>query len=130
MAPEVASRSGTIGPWIDSYGIGAILYQVLTGWMPFSFQLIGGKPAPVSVDHSLGLAVKNRYVATDVLNARAPHMLVDIQVQAMATDARLRPSISEIDTELAPMGSPSRCRNPSLLRIGRGSWFTGCRQCL
>ncbi|MHC5544529.1 protein kinase domain-containing protein, partial [Singulisphaera rosea] len=54
MAPEQASRAwGPIGPWTDLYGIGAVLYTLLTGRPPW----IGRRLPDVIADVVSGVPV-------------------------------------------------------------------------
>jgi serine/threonine protein kinase/formylglycine-generating enzyme required for sulfatase activity len=86
MAPEQAGgRSNEVGPRADVYAIGAMLYELLTGRMPYAASL--RKPKPEDL-----LAARLRGPPAPVLELapEAPPDLVAICEKAMASDPERR----------------------------------------
>lgn len=112
MAPEVAKRVGVIGPWIDVFGLGAMIYQVLTGRLPFS------NP---NIKASVEQAARNAYQPVESLAAQAPGALVELQQRAMATEPGHRPSVNELGKGLRHwlQRSDADLRAGEALREGR-----------
>ncbi|MFW5698259.1 MAG: serine/threonine-protein kinase [Planctomycetota bacterium] len=85
LAPEVAAGNrAAVGKPTDVYLLAAVLYQILTGEMPFDH---GG-----SVQKCLALALENRYRRVSHRNPRAPRRLISIQRRVMEAPPSRRPS--------------------------------------
>ncbi len=93
LAPEVAAGNrSAVGKTTDVYLLAAVLYQILTGEMPFDY---GG-----SVRDCLALALENRYRRVTHLNPLAPRRLISIQRRVMEASPARRPSALEFQRML------------------------------
>ena len=82
MAPEQASGETSVGPAADIYSFGVILFQMLTGRLPFE------------ADNPLELALKHRMSpapAAQTLRADAPRDLATLAAHALTKDPAARP---------------------------------------
>jgi eukaryotic-like serine/threonine-protein kinase len=82
MAPEQASGETSVGPAADNYSFGVILFQMLTGRLPFE------------ADNPLELALKHRMSpapAAQTLRADAPRDLATLAAHALTKDPAARP---------------------------------------
>jgi protein kinase-like protein/AAA ATPase-like protein/tetratricopeptide repeat protein len=82
MSPEQA-RGDELDPRSDLYAVGVILYQLLTGRLPFD----GESPTQVVLAHLTQAPKDPRSIAPD---RRIPAQLVDVTLKALAKDARDR----------------------------------------
>ena len=107
LAPEQAS-GGEVGPAADQYAMGVVLYEMLTGDIPF------GGTSPV------GIAM--RHVAEDVpppsrVNAAVPSRLDQVVATATTKDPQQRyPSVSRMAQALrgsAPAMPPAEVASPA-----------------
>ncbi|MBL8793544.1 MAG: protein kinase, partial [Planctomycetia bacterium] len=93
MAPEQAQgRTEAIGPWTDIFGLGAILYDLLTGQPPFP---------GTSIPEVLELARHGQMRPPRQLVRRIPAVLERICLKALAADPRQRyPSATALADDL------------------------------
>jgi hypothetical protein len=114
MAPEQAAVE-RIGPASDWYGFGAVLYQALTGRVPFS-----GSPAEI-------LAQKKQAppVPPAALVHSVPRDLSELCVELLAIEPEQRPSGASTLARLAPL-KPRASEHPPLLARSEGV-FVGRR---
>ena len=108
MAPEQASGAATlINPSVDVYALGVILYQLITGRVPFG----GDSPAAVLYASASTTAISPRR-----LDARVPRDLETITLKAIEKEPALRYStalaMSE-DLRRFGAGEPILARPPS-----------------
>ncbi len=82
MSPEQA-RGDELDPRSDLYAVGVILYQLLTGRLPFD----GESPTQVVLAHLTQAPKDPRSIAPD---RRIPAQLVEVTLKALAKDARDR----------------------------------------
>jgi hypothetical protein len=94
MAPEQAA-SLPVGPAADLYGVGAVLFEALTGRLPFV-----GKPLEVLVAKQRGVPPRPGELVEDV-----PPDLDCLCADLLATDPAARPSATEV---LARLGGVAR----------------------
>jgi serine/threonine-protein kinase len=92
MAPEQARRAADAGPLADVYAIGAIIYHMLTGQMPY-----GNLPA-VS---RFALLLAEEPARPKSINAEIPAGIEAVIQHAMARDTAARiQSVEELDRQL------------------------------
>ena len=113
-APEQA-RGEPVDPRSDIYGVGAVLYAMLTGKPPFE----GEVPAAV-----LGRLVSERPPSLARAAPRAPRALVAICERAMAREPERRyPHAGELAAELDGFGEAGAQEHPSTGRSGLAGWL-------
>jgi hypothetical protein len=92
MAPEQAAGQGNLGPWTDVFGLGAILYQGLSGHPPYHGN---------DLREVLTLASRAEQTPVRQVNPRAPAALARLCKKAMAREPRERhPSARALAVEL------------------------------
>ena len=95
MAPEQARGSKELDHRVDLYAVGVILYEALTGRVPFE-----GENALATIDKILNGALAN----PRSLNADVPEALEQVVLRAMARDRDERyESASEMIEDLLPL---------------------------
>jgi serine/threonine-protein kinase len=98
MAPEQARRAADAGPLADVYSIGAVLYHVLTGQMPY-----GNVPA-IS---RFALVLHEEPARPRSLEPSIPEGVEAVIQHAMARDTTVRSqSAAELEAELAAFDMP------------------------
>ena len=95
MAPEIATgQSSTASPAADVYGLGAILYRILTGRPPI--EVAGGDFA-----RTIQLIREHDVISPRERDRRIPHDLNAICIQSLETDPALRyPNAGEFAADL------------------------------
>ncbi|MGE3803878.1 MAG: protein kinase [Gemmataceae bacterium] len=81
MAPEQATPGGTLGPGVDIYALGAILYETLTGRPPF----LADTPL-----NTLARVVNDEPIAPRLLQPGLPVDLATICMKCLAKESRQR----------------------------------------
>jgi eukaryotic-like serine/threonine-protein kinase len=121
MAPEVL-RGGTADARSDIYGLGAVLYRMLTGRAPFegagveelSCQILHGRPAPPSS-----------------LNPSVSPELDDIVLRALERDARDRyASAREMAAALGQVVAPATDAGSTVVVMRPSKWLSSIRRTL
>jgi serine/threonine-protein kinase len=93
MSPEQA-RGDTLDPRSDLYGVGVILYQLISGRLPFEAE----SPTQVVLAHLTDIPRDPREVAPDRM---IPKQLVDITLKALAKDPKDRfPDANDFSQQL------------------------------
>ncbi|HUQ07834.1 MAG TPA: protein kinase [Kofleriaceae bacterium] len=103
MSPEQATTS-RVGPPADCYAVGVLLFEALTGQLPFD-----GTPAEILVSKQAAAAPDPRQFARDV-----PADLVRLCIALLDPDPSLRPTAADIRARLA--GTPARRTDLTLTR--------------
>ncbi len=111
MAPEQAVTE-TVGPAADWYGLGTLLYQAMTGRLPFT-----GQPLQVIMDKQQQEPPPPSAWVPDV-----PPDLDALCVDLLRHDPALRPDAAEI---LSRLGVVPLARAPALVTITQSTPFVG-----
>ncbi|RMH43950.1 MAG: serine/threonine-protein kinase PknK [Deltaproteobacteria bacterium] len=113
MAPEQAATGTPVGPAADWYSVGVLLYQSLTGRLPFD-----GPPMQVLMNKQRSRPVHPRSLEPDL-----PDDLAELCIQLLATDPADRPTERQIRAVLRPPGAPAT--EPSRPSVTRSAVFVG-----
>jgi serine/threonine protein kinase/WD40 repeat protein len=87
MAPEQARGEASVGPTLDIHGLGAILYELLTGLPPF----MGRNPAD-----TMQQVVHKKPTPPSALRNDVPHMLEAICLRCLEKDPRKRYQTAQV----------------------------------
>ena len=108
MAPEQA-RGEQVGPAADVFGLGGVLYFLLTGSAPAE-----GK----TIAESLGRAARGDWDRAKLANPAVPAKLAAVCERAMATDPKARPTAAGFADELeAAVAPPKRWWPPVVATV-------------
>ncbi len=93
MAPEQFQWEGLIGPWSDQYAIGVLLYELMSGRLPFQGsmpEIAAGhlKEAPPPIE---GISPRVWRVIQIAMNKRAEERFEDVTAMRLALEALLEP---------------------------------------
>src|SRR5262249_59044640 len=95
MAPEqVIGKAGTIGPAVDIYALGALLYEMLTGRPPFRGETAAETERQVIHDEPVAPSRLNTKVPRD-LQTICLKCLVKEQGRRYGSAAALAPTLSQ-----------------------------------
>jgi serine/threonine-protein kinase len=104
MAPEQARGSAQLDHRADIYAVGAVLYRMLTGRMPYD----ANEPTATLIQ-----VLEQEPERLRTLNSAVPEGLEALIQRAMARDARARPqSATELEAELAVFASATETSGP------------------